>query len=105
MTTAEVINGIRSGCNAGSILCVGGYDSKNSSILILVACGDCLQVTQVTIYVDGIARYTGTAAPYTFNWNTRKASLGSHTITAKAWDAGGNLAVSPGVTVITASGH
>ncbi len=66
---------------------------------------DNIGVTQVTIYVDGIARYTGTAAPYTYNWNTRKASLGSHTITAKAWDAAGNLAVSPGVTVIRANGH
>ncbi len=71
----------------------------SGTVPVSVNASDNVSVTQVTIYVDGIASYTGTAAPYTYSWNTKKASQGAHTITAKAWDAVGNVAVSPDAKV------
>jgi hypothetical protein len=49
VTTNAEINGIRSGCTASSMLCVGGSDTEDRSMLLLVACGDCLQITQTTV--------------------------------------------------------
>ena len=68
---------------------------------------DNVAVTQVTVYIDGIAAYTATASPYTYSWNTKKSSPGSHKITAKAWDAAGNATVSTEVkvTVVRSNGR
>lgn len=88
-----------------SILTPANGGVVSGTVSVSVNASDNISVTQVTIYVDGIASYTGTAAPYTYNWNTKKASLGAHTITAKAWDAAGNMAVSPGVTVTVIRGN
>lgn len=43
--------------------------------------------------------YTGSAAPYTYNWNTKKASSGAHVITANARDGAGNMGSATPVTV------
>src|SRR5438094_735440 len=40
-----------------------------------------------------------TAAPYSVSWNTTSATNGSHTLTAAARDAAGNVTTSAGVTV------
>ena len=49
----------------------------NASTKINVAASDNVAVVQVCIYIDGVKVYTGSAAPYTYNWNTKKASSGS----------------------------
>jgi YD repeat-containing protein len=46
-----------------------------------------------------------TSSPYSVRWNTTTASNGSHTLTAVAWDAAGNLATSPAVTVTVRNRH
>ena len=68
---------------------------------VTVSATDNVGVTRVSIYIDNVQVYSGTAAPYSFNWNTRKYATGSHTITANAWDAAGNVghASAVGVTV------
>jgi thermitase len=60
---------------------------------------DNVGVSQVSIYVDGTLVYTGTAAPYTYSWNTNKVTAGTHTISAKAWDAAGNSGSAASVSV------
>jgi hypothetical protein len=63
-------------------------------------------VTKVEIYVDGALRVTDTATPYTWSWNTTTFANSSHTITAKAYDAAGNIgqAANVSVTVNNSSG-
>lgn len=61
-------------------------------VSIAVSATDNVGVSQVSIYVDGTLRSTLYAAPYSYSWNTKKASTGTHTLTAKAWDAAGNVA-------------
>ncbi len=71
----------------------------------MVNATDNVGVTQVTIYIDGIAVYTGASSPYSCTWNTKKVAPGSHTITAKAWDAAGNMTVSGSVHITVSRTH
>ncbi len=43
-----------------------------------------------TLYLDGKLVASGTGASLSYNWNTRKASAGTHTLQAVAQDAAGN---------------
>mgnify|MGYP001609209025 FL=1 len=63
-----------------------------SSVTIKVSATDNVGVAKVEIYIDGTLKVTDTTSPYTYKWNTRKVATGSHTITAKAYDAAGNTA-------------
>ncbi|HKW98512.1 MAG TPA: Ig-like domain-containing protein [Bryobacteraceae bacterium] len=73
--------------------------SVSRTVAVNVSARDNVGVTRVAIYIDGVQVYNGTAAPYTYNWNTHKASSGNHTITATAWDAAGNAGHALPVTV------
>ncbi len=46
---------------------------------------------KLVLYVDDKVVASGTGASLNYNWNTRKATAGSHTIRAIAQDAAGNL--------------
>jgi hypothetical protein len=71
----------------------------NGNVKINVSASDNVGVSQVSIYVDGALKYTGTAAPYNYNWNTQKVAKGSHVITANAWDAAGNVGSASPISV------
>jgi len=45
--------------------------------------------------------YCGSAAPYSFQWNPKKASSGTHLIIAKAWDAANNAGTATSVSITT----
>ncbi len=78
----------------------GGAVTGNGSINVSAAAQDNVQVKQVCIYLDNIQSYCGSAAPYSFQWNPKKAGSGTHVITAKAWDAAGNVGVANPVSII-----
>ena len=73
--------------------------SGNMMVQINVSATDNVGVSQVSIYVDGVLRCTDTGAPYTCQWNAKKAPAGSHVITAKGWDRAGNFTNAVAVTV------
>lgn len=60
---------------------------------------DDVAVTRVEFYLDGALKSSVTNAPYAFDWDTRSAVRGAHTLSAKAYDAAGNAGVSAVVTV------
>jgi hypothetical protein len=60
-------------------------------VTIQVTASDNVGVTRVDIYVDGSLKASLTSAPYTTKWNARRADNGPHTITARAYDAKGNM--------------
>jgi hypothetical protein len=70
------------------------------SAKINVSATDNVGVTQVSIYIDGILQSTMSAAPYSYTWNTRRATSGTHIIAATAWDAAGNAGQATPVSVI-----
>ena len=55
-------------------------------------------VAKLSLSIDGKDVATTTGSSISYNWNTRKVSSGTHTITVRAWDAANNLA-SQSVTV------
>ncbi|MFC1679029.1 Ig-like domain-containing protein [Elusimicrobiota bacterium] len=48
-------------------------------------------IARVEFYVDGRLKATDTSAPYGFDWDADGVPDGSHTLTAKAYDAAGDL--------------
>jgi thermitase len=66
---------------------------------VLVSAVDNVGTVKVELYVDGIRYGTSSNFPFTIKWNTRKAARGGHTLQAKAYDAAGNVGVSPANTV------
>jgi hypothetical protein len=57
---------------------------------VKVTASDNVAVTRVELYVDGVLIATDAASPYNYSWNTKSVANGSHTLTAKAYDAAGN---------------
>jgi len=74
----------------------GGIFAGNVSVS--VAASDNVGVSQVSLFIDGVLQATDSAAPYTFNFSAKKLPRGTHTLTAKAWDAAGNFTTSAPVT-------
>ena len=60
---------------------------------------DNVGVTRVELRINGALIATDTAAPWQFGWNSASVANGSVSVTATAYDAAGNSAVSPVVTL------
>ncbi|MBJ6727573.1 DUF4082 domain-containing protein [Geomesophilobacter sediminis] len=60
---------------------------------------DNIGVTKVEFYVNGTLAATDTATPYLYSWNTSNLAAGTYTLTAKAYDAAGNVGTSSAVSV------
>ena len=60
---------------------------------------DNIGVTKVEFYLNGALKATDTASPYSYAWDTRTAANGSYTLTAKAYDAAGNVGQAGNVVV------
>jgi hypothetical protein len=71
-----------------------------SSVTINVNASDNLVIiSKVEFYVDGTIIATNTKSPYSTVWNTDSASLGNHSLTAKAYDQVGNVTTSAVISV------
>ncbi len=60
---------------------------------------DTMGVTRVVFYDGGTVIGTDTTAPYSVNWNVLLVPKGWHTVTAKAYDAAGNVTTSESISV------
>ena len=60
---------------------------------------DNVGVNKVEFYLNGALKATDTAAPYTYGWNTTTVANGAYTLTAKAYDAAGNVGTSTTISV------
>jgi hypothetical protein len=61
------------------------------AVMVISNASDNIGVSRVEFYLDGVLKSTGTTAPYSFIWDTATAANGSHTLSAKAYDAVGNV--------------
>lgn len=70
---------------------------------ITATASDDTGVTKVEFIIDGTVVGQGVSAqqagPYAFSWNTTSYAAGSHSLTARAYDAAGNSATATSVTV------
>jgi|GEM_PF-2259816 len=68
-------------------------------VRVEVTASDNVRVTRVEVFIDGRSFVNFTQSPDGANWNTRAARDGTHVITARAYDAAGNVGESSAVTV------
>jgi thermitase len=75
-----------------------GMTVSPSKQTVSAAATDNQSVAKVSLVIDGseVAVVYGSSVSY--GWNTRRVTIGSHSITVRAWDAAGNI-VSQTVTV------
>jgi len=84
---------------AVSVTAPTGGSTVSGSVSVTAAASDSVGVSKVEFYVNGALQATDTASPYSFSWNTTSLSDGSYTLTAKAYDAAGNMGTSSNVSV------
>lgn len=58
---------------------------------IKIQATDNVGIKKITLYIDGVEKGSVNNSTYTYNWDTKEVSNGSHTITAKAEDTSGNI--------------
>ncbi|HZH77536.1 MAG TPA: S8 family serine peptidase [Archangium sp.] len=68
-------------------------------VTIAASASDNVGITRVAFFVNGALVGTDTTEPYEYAWNTTQGGNGGHTLTAKAYDAGGNVGVASAVFV------
>jgi hypothetical protein len=76
-----------------------GASLSRGNITVNANASDNVGVTKVDLYIDGKYVASDTTAPYSLVWNAKRATVGSHTIRMKAFDAAGNSANSAVVTI------
>lgn len=70
------------------------------TVTVSATASDNVAVAKVEFYRDGSTLLgTDTTSPYSITWNTAVATIGSHTLTAKAYDASGNVKTSTVINV------
>ena len=74
---------------------VSASESGTSGTITLSAtASDNVGVTNVEFYVDGVLKGADNTSPYSMTLNSTTLTNGSHSLTAKAYDAAGNVATS-----------
>ena len=74
--------------------------TQSGTVTVTANASDNVAVAGVTFFVDGTPIGSeDQAAPWSASWNTTTATNASHTLTARARDAGGNLTTSAAVVV------
>jgi hypothetical protein len=78
---------------------VSASESGSSGTITLSAsASDNVGVTKVEFYVDGALKGTDTTSAYSVTLDSTTLANGTHTLTAKAYDAAGNVATSSAVS-------
>ncbi|MCM0083376.1 Ig-like domain-containing protein [Geomonas sp. Red32] len=75
----------------------------SGSATVAASASDNVGVTKVEFYLNGALAAAVNTAPYSFNWSTTSYANGSFTVSAKAYDAAGNVGSTSGVTVTVAN--
>lgn len=76
----------------------------SGTVNVAASASDNVGVTRVDVLVDGTVAGSDTTAPYSVAVDTTRLASGSHTLTARAFDAANNAATSAAVTVVVGNG-
>ena len=69
------------------------------TVTVKATASDNIGVKNVEFYVNGELQATDTASPWSFSWNTASLTNGVYTLSAKAYDASGNVGQSSNILV------
>ncbi|WP_246043772.1 Ig-like domain-containing protein [Geomonas edaphica] len=77
----------------------------SGTVAVAANASDNVGVSKVEFYRNNVLQATSTTAPYGYNWDTTTVANGSYTLSAKAYDAAGNVnqSTSVGVSVYNAT--
>jgi peptidoglycan/xylan/chitin deacetylase (PgdA/CDA1 family)/type IV secretory pathway TrbF-like protein len=73
------------------------------TVAVTATATDNVGVARVDVAVDGTKVGSATSSPYQVTWASDTVANGSHTVTARAYDAAGNASAASGVTVTTSN--
>ena len=82
-----------------SIAAIANSTALGGIATVTVGASDDVGVARVEFYVNSVLQGTLTSAPYNFTWNTASFANGSYVLSAKAFDAAGNVGTSADQTV------
>ncbi|HEY3367600.1 MAG TPA: S8 family serine peptidase [Symbiobacteriaceae bacterium] len=71
----------------------------SGTVSVTAGATDNVGVSKVIFYVDGQQLNTVATAPYTVAWDSTRVADGTHSLVANAYDAAGNVGISPTVKV------
>ncbi|MCH8821292.1 hypothetical protein IID23_02090 [Patescibacteria group bacterium] len=74
-------------------------DTVLGTITVSASAADNVGITKVEFYLDNSLKSTDGSAPYSFRWNTKQVSDGTHSLSAKVFDSVGNVGISTVVSV------
>jgi chitodextrinase len=82
-----------------SISSPGSGSNLSGTQNINLSASDNVGVSKVEWYLDGALQASKTTSPYSFSWNTLAVSNGPHSLSAKAYDAAGNIGTSTATNI------
>ena len=82
-----------------SLTAPGNGATVSGTVALTASASDNVGVSRVEFYGNGTLLTATNVAPYSYNWNTTSVANGSYALTAKAYDAAGNVGQSANVTV------
>ncbi len=82
-----------------SITAPANSASVNGTVSVTAMASDNIGVSKVEFYLNSSLLTTSNVAPYSYSWDSTTASNGTHALSAKAYDAAGNVGTSSNVTV------
>lgn len=71
----------------------------SGTVTVNTTATDNVGTSKVEFYINSVLQGTDTASPYSFSWNTATLANGSYSLTAKGYDAAGNIGTSSTVSV------
>ncbi len=71
----------------------------SGTVTVTANASDNVGVSKVEFYRNNVLQAAVATAPYSYNWDTKTVTNGSYTLTAKAYDAAGNVTVSQSSSV------
>jgi hypothetical protein len=89
--TVKVANVVDTVAPTPAISNPGAGAKVSGNVGIKGAASDNVSVASLTLYIDGKLVTTASGASLSYNWNTRKAASGTHTLRLDAKDAAGNV--------------
>src|SRR5213592_599818 len=75
----------------------------SGTVAVTASASDNAGVSAVTISVDGTTLCVDNTPPYSCSWDTTKTTNASHTISATATDAAGNVGTAPSINLIVSN--
>lgn len=79
--------------------------SASGTVAVLVNATDNVAVTRVNLLIDGAVIAMDTSAPYNFSFDSTHFSNGTHSLSAQAFDAQGNMGTSTLVSIVINNPH